>query len=288
LFMYADDTALIVSHKNIDIAEKFMQNEYNNILKWSHDRNLIINKNKTAIIHFRTPHTTVSHSPRIKSHICTCLLADVTHNCNCELLRVVNEIRYLGVILDYKLKWNAHIDYISKKLSGVSAKIYYLNKNIPPDSLYLIYKSLFESILRYGVDSWGSAANYLLQRIERLQLRTLKCIVLRLPSQFLSAPFDNDNSSIYIFFNTLTPKNFYIYKLILNFKNNYLHRQLSPNPRYQLRCPMRYQIPKFNNLYGKRSLPYIVPKIFNDLPTIIIDYSKTDCYFYVVGHKIDI
>ena len=65
-----------------------------------------------------------------------------------------NEVRYLWVILDSKLLWNAHIKFLVKKLKTSIATIKRLSANIPKGCLKSVYHTLFESHLmefQYGV-----------------------------------------------------------------------------------------------------------------------------------------
>ena len=44
-------------------------------------------------------------------------------------IEIKNEIKYLGVILDTKLKWNKHIDFVVDKAIKRSDAIYRITKN---------------------------------------------------------------------------------------------------------------------------------------------------------------
>ena len=55
-FAYADDTAVVVSDKNICNATETMQNQLDIATKWCHDNGLIINATKTKIMHIKPPH----------------------------------------------------------------------------------------------------------------------------------------------------------------------------------------------------------------------------------------
>lgn len=44
--LFADDTTLVVANKDLKIALIRLQNDYNNLQKWSHDKGLTINKSK--------------------------------------------------------------------------------------------------------------------------------------------------------------------------------------------------------------------------------------------------
>lgn len=278
VLMYADDTVLIVGHRDLKTAQQLIQLDYNRILRWSHDRHLIVNRKKTVLMHFKSPHLRCNEIPTVSSHDCHCLYSNAFLTCKCPPLDLVNSTRYLGIIIDCSLRWNPHIDHIAKRLQALNAKIYYLHRNITPDCLYLIYKSLMEPIVRYGIETWGSAANYLLKRIERIQLRTLNCITTRIPV-FNIDP--NNLQNIYIFYHTLSPRNFYFYKLITLFKCNFQYRFLAPAAPYNLRFPLIFLVPRFNNVYGKRSLHYVLPYLFNRLPQNIRDYTKKDIMMYL-------
>ena len=88
---------------------------------------------------------------------------------------------YLGIIMDDKLNWNLQINKMCSKLSnvcGILSKVrHYLNRA----ALLLIYNSLFDSRLRYGILGWGTASNQHLSRLRVLQNRAVRFITF---SQF--------------------------------------------------------------------------------------------------------
>ena len=55
-FAYADDTAIVVANKNINIAIQTMQNQFDTATKWCHDNGLIINASKTKLMHIKQTH----------------------------------------------------------------------------------------------------------------------------------------------------------------------------------------------------------------------------------------
>ena len=56
VFAYADDTAVLVADKDLLNCEKKMQEELNKISKWCHDYGIVINAEKTKIMHIRPRH----------------------------------------------------------------------------------------------------------------------------------------------------------------------------------------------------------------------------------------
>ncbi|KAG7299269.1 hypothetical protein JYU34_017830 [Plutella xylostella] len=56
MFMYADDTCLLYAHKDLQIIQKCIQKDLENIIKWSHDNGIIINMTKTKCMHICSPY----------------------------------------------------------------------------------------------------------------------------------------------------------------------------------------------------------------------------------------
>lgn len=67
-------------------------------------------------------------------------------------IKYKNEIKYLGLIFDRNLSWNAHINYLKDKIY----KLYYKLKSmirktwgLKPQVLKMIYKCVIEKIITY-------------------------------------------------------------------------------------------------------------------------------------------
>ena len=84
--------------------------------------------------------------------------------------------KYLGILIDEKLNWEPQISKMCSKLSsvvGVLSKVrHFLNRN----TLRLIYNTLVESRLRYGILSWCTASRLQLNRLKVLQNRAIRFI----------------------------------------------------------------------------------------------------------------
>ena len=87
------------------------------------------------------------------------------------------KIKYLGLILDNKLDWKAHIAEVSKKLSRAVGLLYKIRSICPQPVLRSLYFSLFNSDLSYGLVVWGKANRLYIDKIKSLQKRALKSIV---------------------------------------------------------------------------------------------------------------
>ena len=84
--------------------------------------------------------------------------------------------KYLGIYFDDKLSWKFQIDKMCSKLSSVCGIISKVRHYLDRKSLLLIYHSLFDSRLRYGLLAFGTASEHDISRLRILQNRTVRFI----------------------------------------------------------------------------------------------------------------
>ena len=65
IFAFADDTAIVVSSNNIKTAYNIMQQQLDIVSMWCHDNGLVINANKTKLMHIRPIHLGTSDNLKI-------------------------------------------------------------------------------------------------------------------------------------------------------------------------------------------------------------------------------
>ena len=111
-------------------------------------------------------------------------------------------MQYLGVILDNKLNWHSHIQYVCTKLSKAAGIIYKVRKKVPQKVLLLLYHSLVATHLRYGVASWGTAKTTALVKLRSLQTKILLYITF--------TPRDTDVSNQFTKLNLLAFHDIYV------------------------------------------------------------------------------
>ena len=93
----------------------------------------------------------------------------------------VDQFKYLGVILDNKLSWNPHINYLVTKLSQVAGILYKVRSLLPLKSRIMIYNSLAGSYLNYGMVAWGSTTPTTLHKLQAVQNRLIRYITFSPP-----------------------------------------------------------------------------------------------------------
>lgn len=278
-YLYADDTVLIASHSDLRVAERNLQDSFTNVLKFTHDKNLVINSEKTKLVHICSPSNRNKYDiVNLLYHNYTCLhsMNDTSEcgGCTSVIEEVPNHV-YLGVTIDNRFSWRPHIDYLHNKLKSCAFKLYILKSILPFNLLRTVYAALVESIISYGILAWGSASDTHLHRITSIQNKIIKNINL---TQFETTP-NEPYGNMYRFCNFLPVKKLFEYKFILD---HYFDNKYKPLPDHtvntRLRVQGKYKLPLFNNKYGKRRLEYKVPEIFNNIPS---DISHLDKYLFV-------
>ena len=85
-------------------------------------------------------------------------------------------MRFLGLDIDDKLKFNFHINNIASKISRNAGILYKLRQYVPTDTLIFIYRSFVESYLNYCPIVFGNAFQSHLRPLEVAQRRCIRII----------------------------------------------------------------------------------------------------------------
>jgi hypothetical protein len=148
---FADDTALSYENKYVDIIKEEIEADLSRIRIWLTKNRLALNVLKTNFIIFQLKnHPNVLSS--IKYHDYDCLLHV---NCKCSSIPQTKSIKYLGIILDMNLSWKDHLSKLRKEIGLSIYKFYYLRDLCSSKVLKILYQSLVESRLMYGIICWG-------------------------------------------------------------------------------------------------------------------------------------
>ena len=82
--------------------------------------------------------------------------------------------KYLGIILDYRLSFKAHSEFLETKISrsvGIMSKLSYY---LPTKTLITLYYALIHSHILYGLPVRASTFNTYLNKIRKLQNRAIR------------------------------------------------------------------------------------------------------------------
>ena len=94
---------------------------------------------------------------------------------NAHTSKVINT-KFLGLHIDGKLNWRAHITYLSKLLSRNAGVLNNLKIVFPKNVLNMLYSTLILPYLNYGILAWGNAARVHLDRLLLIQKRAIRIV----------------------------------------------------------------------------------------------------------------
>ena len=139
--LFADDTNIYFSSKNLSHLETTLNCELKSVVEWMKCNRLALSISKTNFILFHSNKLKPNQSLRIK-------IDDAP-------IKQVHSTKYLGITFDSNLTWKSHINELCLKLSktvGILSKVrHFVNNHI----LVMLYYSLIYPLLTYGIHVWG-------------------------------------------------------------------------------------------------------------------------------------
>ncbi|CAG4944782.1 unnamed protein product [Parnassius apollo] len=142
---FADDIFLLVRAKDSNNLQLNANNALSIITKWGQEMKLTFGVAKTQAIAF------------------TCKAARCKLYMSGHLLNFSNEIKLLGVLIDKKLKFIKHVDFIVNKVRKLYTRLITFVKptwGIHSENIEIIYKHVIEPIVCYASSIWQSAIGY--------------------------------------------------------------------------------------------------------------------------------
>lgn len=92
-------------------------------------------------------------------------------------LEVVNEIKYLGVIIDKNLNFMEHVNYIGKKIGSKLGVLRRVGVNLTPYMRCVVYKSIVAPLFEYCSTVFLSVNETNLQYLQKLQNKGMRIIL---------------------------------------------------------------------------------------------------------------
>ena len=181
--LFADDTTLMASNKNLQELNVFVNTEFKKVTDY-------FRKNKLCLHPMKTKYIVISQSVEATNFNFN---IEINNNnfdfysvlCNKELIhpivRVTTDsetpaIKFLGVFIDPNLNFRYHTNHISKKITNA---LYFLrtSKNVlTPSALKSLYFSLVHCHLIYALPIWSSTTQNILENLETKQKIAIRII----------------------------------------------------------------------------------------------------------------
>ena len=252
LLLFADDTNLFVQGKSLNQLINIMNEELKNIVEWLNINRLSLNINKTNFMVFSLKKKQISS---LKLTI------------NNQNIQKVNATKFLGVIIDDKLSWFNHVQYVKTKISKGIGVIATARKILQKSSLISLYYSFIYPYLSYCVEVWGNAADVNISGIFKLQKKVVRIIT--------SSPPKSHTLPIFQKLSMLTFYKIYILnvmKFMFNFISGNLPRTfnnmffINKNiHNYPTRQASKLHVPKANLEAFRNPIRYQGMKLWNNI-----------------------
>ena len=140
-FIFADDTALLVSHTTLKALRKRLNIDLKLLHHWLCSNKIGLNVSKTETILFRHPKKKMNYDLKLKLHGKRLCLSQKT--------------KYLGINIDQHLSWETQLDAVAKKLRKANGIISKLRHFLPLKTMVQVYHALFQSHVNYGLQIWA-------------------------------------------------------------------------------------------------------------------------------------
>ena len=165
IILFADDTNILYSDACLETLNEILQTEMNKIAYWLNANKLSLNTTKTKLILFRSRNKKSKHDLKI--------------SINEENIKQVQNINFLGIVIDEFLTWRDHIDLIAKKIIKCAAIISRIRHFTNLNSLKLIYYALVYPYLTYGNLIWGNAYKSHIRKLVNIQKKIVRLITFK-------------------------------------------------------------------------------------------------------------
>ena len=270
IIAYADDTTLLIKGDSWETLSETAEASLKKYQDFLSTYKLQLNISKTKAIAFTASNKSIS-TLNIKIHKNSC----VSNSCTCETVQQVDSIKYLGIIIDGQLKWKQHIEYVKTKISRLQYGFRVISKICDPHMLKILYFSLVQSVLSYGLIVWGGTYLSLRMPVETVQKKIIK-IILKKPQLYPS-------NQIFDEFKVFDINCLYILEMCKHYFKNKSKVTLQSHT-YNTRSKPRAtaNITRYNKTISHKNFLYNLVNIYNSIPNELKSIKNYHLYIRLV------
>ena len=246
---FADDTNIFTTGSSLENIFNKLNRELLVVDEWIRANNLVLNVSKSTYM--------IMCSPRRKYNADKLAL----YIAKLEIIKV-EQTKFLGVILDSRLNWKPHIDYICNKISKGIGILKRIRELVYTDTLMTVYNSLIKPHFTYCITVWGGSYISNINRVSLLHKKIIRILTRSIHLEH-TAPLYNKLSILNVYEMHIYYVAIHIYKII---------HKLSPfhwcsifNQMLSRRNSQNLCITLFKRKCSQFSLKVVGPKIWNTL-----------------------
>ena len=178
--MFADDTNLFCSHKNIKELFKIMNHELIKIQQWFNANKLSLNIKKTKYSFFHP----LAFQDRIPLRVPKLEI-------NNSSIKREKIMKFLGVLLDENMTWKNHVSCVENKISKNLGILYKARGLLNKKCMKQLYFSFVHSYLNYGNIAWASTNKSKLKTLLYKQNMAHVLLILKINSHMQNHYYKN-------------------------------------------------------------------------------------------------
>ena len=264
--LFADDATFHTKGKSKSDVEPKLQTDGENSKIWAKNHKMKIHYDKTSCMALGTKHVTQTDTSYLNINI------------DGNTIKQVNKQKLLGVYIDEKLSWSAHIDYLCATISTKISLLKQLSTYVPVKVQKLFYQGYILPLIDYGSNTWGSTSKQNIERLSKLQKRAARII--------LKADFDTPSLEMFneLGWTTITKRHNYskavfTYRALNNLTPEYISNLLKPvsetHSRNLRSATNGYlAVPRSKTSLFDRSFSATAPRLWNSMPKEITTASS--------------
>ena len=203
---------------------------------------------------------------------------DITFNLENNVIKCEENVKLLGVTLDFQLNFNTHVSNICKKASKQLNVLKRIGKHLCKLGKLNIYHSFILSNFSYCPLTWHVCGEANTKKIEKIQERALRFIYSDYSSSYESLLIKSQLPSLKVRrLRTIALESF---KILNNLSPAYLNDLLTfKKPSYSFRYQKTVEVPQVRTVkHGSRSFRSTAAKIWNSLPQDLREISTFNVF----------
>jgi hypothetical protein len=277
LNLFADDTLLYIAADNLKDAVEKLNEDLRMLSVWLNLNKLKLNVQKTKCMVITFKQNVQTHLYKVKI--------------DGEELEYVDSIKYLGVIIDERLKFNKNVDQIEKKIAKKINFVKRLGSKLNKSAKITLYNSIIAPHFDYCSSILFLANEGEISSLQKQQNRIMRTILncrMTTPIKDMLARLSFLSVEQRVNYNTMT----LIYKMENGLLPDYLCHSLNrvgDNHSYNTRNRNDFALPYFRKASTQNSLHYNGLKLYNNIRKLPqfktienLSEFKDECKKYVI------
>lgn len=259
-YLFADDTSIFMSHKDINTLQDKLNAELVHVSDWLIANKLSLNVKKSNALLFRTKNC--SSNNQINLEINGSPIVEKDH------------AKYLGLLIDHKLTFEYHIEHINTKMIKGNALLAKLRHYVPDTVLKNFYNAQIQPHLDYGALVWGTSAQTHISKIAKSHEKSIKIMNFKKKDD-LPLPLFKHAKILPLDMNTKFIQGKFIWKLVHGQSTERMQGMFLENGVVQSqRSLWKLLLPCKRTDFGTRFITFSAVKQWNAIPNNIISINR--------------